>query len=180
MNLRLLSVLLAVGLALTLAGCGSSHSDKKANEAYAEGVCSAIDTWSSDVQSLAAGVAGGGDISKSSLQKKLAQFRTATKKLASEIKAVPAPNTSEGKDAKKKVNGLVTQVQSTSAAAQSALAGLPANASLAQIVSALSALAPQLSALTTGAQSTVSSLQQAGTSLSKAFESTSACQKLSR
>lgn len=179
MNFRLLSMLLAVGLAVIVAGCGSSHSDKKANEAYAEGVCSAIDTWSSEVQSLAAGVGGGG-ISKSSLQKKLTQFQTATKNLVSEIKAVPAPNTSDGKDAKKKVNGLVTQVQSTTAAAQSALAGLPANASLAQIVSALSALAPQLTALTTGAQSTVSSLQQAGSSLSKAFESTSACKKLSR
>lgn len=179
MNFRLLSMLLAVGLAVIVAGCGSSHSDKKANEAYADGVCSAIDTWSSEVQSLAAGVGGGG-ISKSSLQKKLTQFQTATKNLVSEIKAVPAPNTSDGKDAKKKVNGLVTQVQSTTAAAQSALAGLPANASLAQIVSALSALAPQLTALTTGAQSTVSSLQQAGSSLSKAFESTSACKKLSR
>src|ERR1700756_6052562 len=173
MNLKLLSMLLAVGLAAVVAGCGSSHPDTKANEAYAAGVCSAIDTWSSEVQSLASGIGGGGS-SKSSLQKKLTQFRTATKNLASEIKAVPAPNTSEGKDAKKKVNALVTQVQSTSAAAQSALAGLPANASLAQIVSALSALAPQLSALTTGAQSTVSSLQQAGSSLSKAFESTSA------
>ncbi len=180
MNLRLPLMLLAIGLAVVVAGCGSSHSDKNANEAYAEGVCSAIDTWSSEVQSLAAGVGGGGGISKSSLQKKLMQFQTATKNLVSEIKAVPAPNTSEGKDAKKKVNGLVTQVQSTTTAAQSALAGLPANASLAQIVSALSALAPQLTALTTGAQSTVSSLQQAGSSLSKAFESTTACKKLSR
>ena len=179
MNFRLLSMLLAVGLAVIVAGCGSSHSDKKANEAYADGVCSAIDTWSSEVQSLAAGVGGGG-ISKSSLQKKLTQFQTATKNLVSEIKAVPAPNTSDGKDAKKKVNGLVTQVQSTTAAAQSALAGLPANAPLAHIVSALSALAPQLTALTTAAQSTLSSLQQAGSSLSKAFESTSACKKLSR
>ena len=179
MNLKLLPLLLAIGLAVVVAGCGSSHSDKKANEAYAEGVCSALDTWTSEVQGITSSI-GGGDISKSSLQKKLTQFQTATKSLVTEIKAVPAPNTSEGKDAKKKVNNLVTQVQGTAGATKAALANLPANASLAQIVSALSSLAPQLSALATGAQSTRSSLQQAGGSLSKAFESSSACRKLSR
>ncbi|MGZ4333371.1 MAG: hypothetical protein ACXVRJ_03770 [Gaiellaceae bacterium] len=178
MNLKLLSMLLAVGLAVVVAGCGSGRSDTKANEAFAEGVCTALDTWTSEINSLTAGVGSG--ISKSSLQKKLTQFQTATKNLVSEIKAVPAPNTSEGKDAKKKVDGLVTQVQATTAAAQAELAKLPSNASLAQIVSSLSTLAPQLTALATGAQSTVSSLQQAGGSLAKAFESARGCSKLSR
>ncbi len=178
MNLKLLSMLLAICLAVMVAGCGSGHSDKKANEAYAEGVCAALDTWTSEINSLAGSVGSG--LSKSSLQKKLTQFQTATKNLVSELRAVPAPNTSEGRDAKKKVDELVAQVQATTTAAQSALAKLPASASLAQIVSALSALAPQLTALTTSAQSTVSSLQQAGGSLSSAFDHTRGCSKLSR
>lgn len=180
MSLKLLSMLLAVGLAVVVTGCGSSSSDTNANATYAEGVCSALDTWSSEVQSLVAGVGGGGGISKSSLQKKLTQFQAATKNLVSDVKRVPVPNTSEGKDAMKKVNGLLAQVQATTAAAQAELAKLPSKASVAQIVSSLSALAPQLTALTTGAQSTVSSLQQSGGPLSKAFESTGACKQLSR
>lgn len=54
MNLKLLTVLLAIGLGVVVAGCGGGgNSDKRANEAYANGVCSAIGTWSTEVKSLA-------------------------------------------------------------------------------------------------------------------------------
>ena len=41
MKLKLLSVVIAFGVAALAAGCGGSNSDKKANEAYASTVSAA-------------------------------------------------------------------------------------------------------------------------------------------
>ncbi|HEX6931023.1 MAG TPA: hypothetical protein VF162_02685 [Streptosporangiaceae bacterium] len=176
MNLKLLSMLLAIVFVVAAAGCGGGNSDKKANEAYASGVCTAIGTWATEVQSLTAVPSGG--ITKASLQQKLTQFQAATKTLISQIKAVPPPNTSEGQSAKKQIDQLATQVQTTSAAVKSAAATLPANATLAQIVQALSKLAPQFQTLQSTAQSTVKAIQSAGGSLADAFKSERSCKKL--
>lgn len=169
--------LLLSALALFAAGCGGGgNSDQKANETYANGVCTAIGSWASQVKSLAT-VPGGG-INKSSIDTKLSQFETATKQLVSQIKAVPAPNTSEGQTAKKQIEQLAAQIQSTSAAVKAAASTLPANATLAQMVSALSKLVPQFQTLQSSAQSTLKTLQSAGGSLADAFKSEPACQKL--
>ena len=168
--------MLLSALALIGAGCGGGHSDKKANEAYANGVCTAIGTWATEVKSLATVPTGG--ITKASLDAKLSQFETATKKLVSQIKAVPPPNTSEGQTAKKQIDQLASQVQTTSTAVTSAASKLPANATVAQMVSGLSKLVPQFQALKSTAQSTVKALQSAGGSLASAFKSERACQQL--
>jgi hypothetical protein len=169
------AVLLSV-LALVAAGCGGGNSDKKANEAYANGVCMAIGTWATEIKSLASVPSSG--ITKASLDAKLSQFETATKKLSSQIKAVPPPNTSEGQTAKKQIDQLASQVQTTSAAVKSAASKLPANTTVVQLVSALSKLAPQFQTLKSSAQSTVKSIQNAGGSLASAFKSERACKQL--
>ena len=169
-------VLLSV-LALAAAGCGGGgNSDKKANEAYANGVCTAIGTWATEVKSLATVPTGG--ITKASLDAKLSQFESATKKLTSQIKAVPPPNTSEGQTAKKQIDQLASQVQTTSTAVKSATSKLPATATVAQMVSALSTLVPQFQTLQSTAQSTVKAIQSAGGSLAFAFKSERACKQL--
>jgi hypothetical protein len=169
------AMLLSV-LALVAAGCGGGNADKKANEAYASGVCTAIGSWVTEVKSLATVPSGG--ITKASIEAKLNQFETATKTLISQIKAVPAPNTSEGQAAKKQIDQLASQVQTTSAAVKSAASQLPAHATVAQIVSALSKLVPQFQTLKSSAQSTVKSIENAGGSLASAFKSERACREL--
>ncbi len=168
--------MLLSALALVAAGCGGGDSDKKANEAYASGVCTAIGSWESEVQSLTTVPTGG--ITKASIDAKLGQFETATNKLISQIKAVPTPNTSEGQAAKKQINQLVTQVRTTSSAVQSAASTLPANPTLTQILSELSTLVPQFQTLTSTAKSTLTTIQTAGGSLADAFKSERACKQL--
>ena len=164
-------------LALVAAGCGGGgNSDKKANEAYANGVCTAIGTWATEVKSLATVPTGG--ITKASLDAKLSQFETATKKLISQIKAVPPPNTSGGQTAKKQIYQLSSQVQTTSTPVKSAASKLPANATVPEMVSALSTLLPQFQTLKSTAQSTVKAIQSAGGSLASAFKSERACKQL--
>ena len=91
---------------------------------------------------------------------------------------MPPPNTSEGQSAKKQIDQLATQVQTTSTAVKSAAARLPANASLAQIVQALSKLAPQFRTLQSTAQATTKTIESAGGSLADAFKSEKSCKKL--
>jgi hypothetical protein len=169
------AMLLSV-LTLVVAGCGGGNADKKANEVYASGVCTAIGSWATEVKSLATVPSGG--INKASIDAKLSQFETATKTLISQIKAVPAPNTSEGQTAKKEISKLAAQVQATSTAVKSAASKLPANPTLAQIVSSLSKLVPEFQTLKSSAQSTVKSIESAGGSLSSAFKSEKACRQL--
>jgi hypothetical protein len=168
-------LLLAV-LVLFAAGCGSS-SDQKANEAYANSVCSAFGSWQQQIKSITSDFSGG--ISKASLQSKITQAETATRMLATQIKAVPPPNTSDGQAAKKQVDQLSTQVTGTLDSAKSAVASIPAGASASAVAVALASLAPQIQSLATTAQDTLKSLQAAKGSLSSAFKSASSCKSLS-
>lgn len=172
---RPLLVVLAV-LALGAAGCGGSSSDTKANEAYANSVCGAIGTWEQQIKSIATDFSGG--ISKASLQSKIAQADTATKTLATQVKAVPPPNTSDGQAAKKQVDQLSSQVTSTVGSAQSAVASIPDNASITTVAAALVPLAPRVKSLVSTAQTTVTSLQGAKGSLASAFKSADSCKSL--
>lgn len=169
-------VLSTLGLVAAGCGSGSGNSDKKANQTYATGVCEAINTWATQVKSLATVPTGG--ITKASLDTKLSQFETATKTLVTEIKAVPPPNTSEGQAARKQIDKLASQVQATSVAVKSASSSLPANATLPEMLSELSRLVPQFRTLQSTAQSTVKTIKSAGGSLASAFNSEQACRKI--
>ena len=68
--------ILGSALMLAAAGCGGSSSDTKANEAYANSVCTAIGGWTTQVKSIASDMSGG--VSKATLQAKLTQVETAT------------------------------------------------------------------------------------------------------
>ena len=69
-NLALLAILALVG-----AGCGGS-SDKKANEAYANSVCTAIGDWQEQIKTIATTFTGG--VTEASLQTKVTQAEDAT------------------------------------------------------------------------------------------------------
>ena len=81
-------VSIAVLVALLVAGCGSSSSsDNKANDAYANSVCTAIGNWGKQVKSIATDFSGG--LSKASLQAKVSNIDSATKSLVNDLKAIP-------------------------------------------------------------------------------------------
>ena len=132
---------------LVVAGCGGSSSDKKANEAYADNVCTAIGTWQQQIKDIATDFSGG--ISKASLQKKLDQAQSATNTLVKDAKAVPPPDTDEGQAAKQQIDQLSSDVKSTVNSAQSALDQMQDDASVATLTAAVALLAPQVQSLAT-------------------------------
>ena len=171
-----LALLAAAALAAPLlAGCGGK-SDKKANEEYANSVCSAIGSWGQQIRGIATDLTGG--ITKSTLETKANQAVDATRSLASQLKSIQAPDTSDGQAAKQQLEQLSSDVTSTVDAVKSAIDGLSASASASTITASLIALAPQVQSLASTAQSTVTSLQEAKGGLSSAFKSSSECKSL--
>jgi hypothetical protein len=167
---------LAGALAFTAAGCGGKSEDQQASETYANSVCSTVADWETQVKSIATDLSGG--VSQASLESKVTQVQSATKSLATDIKNVPPPNTSDGQAAKQQLNQLSTDLEATVAAAQSAVTGLQADASAATVAAAAVALAPQVKTLATSAQSTVSTLQASKGDISSAFKSADSCKSL--
>jgi hypothetical protein len=167
---------LVAALALLAVGCGGQSSDQKANEAYANSVCSSIADWGTQIKSIASDFSGG--ISQASLQSKVAQAESATKSLATQIKAVPPPNTSDGQAAKQQLNQLSSDLETTVGAAQTAVSGIQADASASTVATATAALAPQVKSLSSSVQSTISALQSSKGDLSSAFKSTDSCKSL--
>ena len=162
-------------LAVAVAGCGGS-SDTKANEEYANSVCSAIGNWEQQIKSIATSFSGG--VSQASLQTNVTQAQAATKTLLTQIKAVPPPDTSQGQAAKQQLDQLTTDVNNAVDAANTALTELQANPSAAAVSATVATLAPQVQSLASETNSAISSLKDAGGSLASAFKSTDSCKSL--
>jgi hypothetical protein len=170
-------LVLAGVLALAASGCGGKSADEKANEAYANSVCSDIGNWETQVKSIATDLSGG--VSQASLESKVTQVESATQSLVTDIKAIPPPDTSNGQETKQQLDQLSTDLTTTVAAAKSAVAGLQADASAGTVAAALLTLTPQVKSLATSAQSTISTLQDSKGDLSSAFKSADSCDSLS-
>jgi hypothetical protein len=166
--------LLAV-LALLAGGCGGS-SDTKANEAYANSVCTAIGSWEQQIKSIATSL--GGAVSKASLESSVTQAEAATKTLVGQIKAVKPPDTSQGQAAKQQLDQLTTDINDTVNAAKTALTQVQANASAAAISAIVATFAPQVQSLMSETKSAISTLKSAGGALASAFKSTDSCKSL--
>ena len=162
-------------LTLVAAGCGGS-SDTKANEAYANSVCTAIGSWEQQIKSIATSFSGG--VSQASLQMSITQAETATKTLLTQMRAVPPPDTSQGQAAKQQLDQLTTDINNTVDAANTALTELQANPSAAAVSATVATLAPQVQSLASETNSAISSLKGAGGSLASAFKSTDSCTSL--
>ena len=162
-------------LAVVAAGCGGS-SDTKANEAYANSVCSAIGNWEQQIKSIATSFIGG--VSQASFQASITQAEAATKTLVTQIKAVPPPDSSQGQAAKQQLDQLTTDINNTVDAASTALTQVQANPSAAALSATVATLAPQVQSLASETNAAISTLKDAGGSLASAFKSTDSCKSL--
>jgi len=170
------AALLLVVVTLAAAGCGG-NSDKKANEAYANNVCKAVGSWETQIKSIATSF--NGDVSKSAVQSKVGEAKAATKQLATDIAAVPPPDTDAGRAAKQQLDQLATDANKSVTAAQTAVGKIQADASVAEITATLVALVPQLKTLADSTSTAIASLKDAGGSLASAFKSAGSCKSLS-
>jgi phage-related protein len=179
--LRAALVTLVVAAAVLAAGCGKSSSTSSSSSSpsdWANGLCSALATWSSSVKSAANSLKGG-NVSESSLKSAAGDIKDASNTLVDDLKGLGKPNTTGGQQAKDAVDQLSSEVKTDVGKMQSAVDN--ASGGLSGAVAAATSVTATLSTMGTQINSTASKLQQADAKgeLQKAFKDAPACSSLS-
>jgi hypothetical protein len=165
---------LIVGASLALlAGCGGD--EPSASEDYADSVCSSLSTWVTDVQETIQSLTDQGlATSRDDIQAALTQTSESTDTLVNDIEQLGTPDTEDGQEAKRELDGLTTQLEQQLDMIEEALAsGAGVTAIAAQVSTAVSAAA---NAVNTTFQN-LQGLKPAG-ELRDAFESSDECNSL--
>src|SRR6266550_5664121 len=109
----LLAISSLVVLAFLAAGCGGGgggSSDTKSAQDWADGVCSAINTWSDSLKSAGQSLSGG-NLSKSSLESAGNDVKDATAQLKDDLNGLGKPDLSSGDKAQQSVDDLSNKIQ---------------------------------------------------------------------
>jgi hypothetical protein len=173
-------VLVAAGAAFgVLVGCGgsSSHNSTTASTtvsstAYADGLCSAFQTYEKAVKSAGQKLTGG-NLSKNGLQSAAKDVETATQTFLSDVKGLGTPETAAGKQAKQSVDQLATDLKKDVDVVQSAIKGI---SGVSGIPGALATIGATASSAKTQVTSTVADLKNLPSGeLRDAFKNSSTC-----
>jgi ABC-type transporter Mla subunit MlaD len=165
-------------LAVVAAGCGGGAS---AEEKWADSVCAPVGTWKSQIQKstdeIREKVRSPGAGTLAAVQGDVQEAIDATQKLGSDLKALDAPNTDSGAQAKQRLDSLADQLQTTAAQANQTVQGVPDSATLSQTIQQLAPLAAALQSLASSASSTLDSIQASSTKLKDGFEKADSCEQ---
>ena len=98
--------------ALLAAGCGSSSdaSDATPTTEWADGLCSSITTWQSQITSIVDSLKGG-NLSQDSLTAAVDDAEEATRNFTTSLKSLGRPDTEAGQQAQDSVDELTTQIE---------------------------------------------------------------------
>jgi hypothetical protein len=145
--------------------------------AWANGLCSSVQTWLDSVNSTVKGLKGAGSLDAATTQAKTG-VQTATDTLQSSVDALGTPSTGDGPKARNAIDDLVTQLQNLSTSIQQTLSDpgstpVEVAGSLAQVGSDIGKAADAVK--NTG--TTLKGLKPNG-QLKKAFQKSASCQKL--
>ena len=167
-------VVLLVAAVVALAGCGGDDGPS-ASEDYANGVCSSLSTWVTDVQESVQSLTDAGlATSREDIQSAYDQAKDATDTLGNDLEQVGPPETEDGQEAKSQLDGLMTQLRQQLDLIQQALeSGGGLTAIAATVSTAVSAAA---NAVNTTYQN-LQGLDPAG-ELRDAFENSDDCNSL--
>jgi hypothetical protein len=172
--LAMLVLVLAV-----VAGCGGGGTS--AEETWAEEVCTSIATWRTEVESIvnnATEAITEPGATRADVEAAVESGLDATQTLGDELRTAVPPDTPEGQEAKAALDGFLDKVQQSDDEVRAAIAGLPENAGLAQIVAELSGLATGLQQTVESGRTLVTDIQELGSALKDGFENADSCQEL--
>jgi hypothetical protein len=173
-------VIAVVALAALAAGCGgksSSSSQSTSAADWANGLCSAVSTWSTSVQTTTTSLKG--NVTESSLKSASAEVTKATDRLETDLKGLGTPDTESGKKAKETVDTLTGQLKTDAQTIDKAVKEVSGTSSALQAVSTISSTLVTVGDQVTTAFTSVQQLDTKG-ELDKAFRDSEECKKLSK
>lgn len=142
------AALTIVAVALAVSGCGSSKKETSPAVAWADGVCSAVTTYKTSLETTAT-IVKKGTFSKSALNDAADSVKNATETFVTTVKDLGAPDTPSGQTVKKTIDDLASSLQEAAQTIQDATSG-----------SALSAVSTVSTALVTAQSQIATALDQ--------------------
>jgi hypothetical protein len=163
-------------LAVLAAGCGGggSSNDTTSAQDWADGVCSAINTWTDSLSSASQSLSGG-NLSENSLTGATDDVKDATAQLKDDLSGLGAPDTESGDQAKQSIDELSTSIQQGVDTIDGAVKDATSGGS---ILAAVTTATSTLSTMGTQVQTTFGELEQLGGELESAFKNASSCKSL--
>jgi hypothetical protein len=162
-------------LAVLAAGCGGGGGGNETMSAqdWADGVCSAINTWTDSLRSAAQSVSGG-NLSENSLTQASSDLNDSTAQLTDDLSGLGKPDLSSGDKAKESVDELSSNIQQGVDKIDSAIKDAKSGGGL---VTALSTVTSTISTMGSQVQTAFSELEKLdpGGELESAFKDASSC-----
>lgn len=166
-------VALLVVLAVVASGCGAKKPKTAAD--WADGFCSAVQTWENSLDSAKNEFAS--NPSKDTLKSAATDAKSATTKVVADVRRLGKPPTDDGAEAQRQIDDLTSKVQQSEKTIETAVKSVN---SLSNALNAATIVSTNLQTLHQEATTTFNNLKQLdpGGELSSAFEDSSTCQSL--
>jgi len=167
-------------LGVLAAGCGGggggSSSSTKSPQEWADGVCSAISTWSDSLQSASQSVTGG-NLSENSLKQAANDLKDSTAQLKDDLDGLGKPDLESGDKAKEEVDTLSSNISDGVDKIDGALKDVQNGGG---IVNAVTTVTSTISTMGTQVQTTFTDLENLDPKgeLESAFKNASSCKSL--
>ena len=164
--------------ALVAAGCGSSDdtSDTTPTTEWADGLCSSITTWQSEITTIVNSLKGG-NLSQDSLTAAVDDAEEATRNFTTSLKSLGRPDTEAGQQAQESVSELTTQIDDDMTKIQDAVS----NASgLAGVIAAVPTITSTIQSAGNQVADTISGFEEldAKGELESAFKDADSCEDM--
>jgi hypothetical protein len=178
-------VVAVVALATLAVGCGgknsrSSQSTSAASTSapdWANGLCSAVSTWSTSVQTTTTSLKG--NVTEDSLKSASAGVTKATDEFVNDLKGLGTPDTDSGKKAKETLDTLAGQLKTNVQTIDKAVKEVSGTSSALTAVSTVSSTLVTVGDQVTTAFTSIQQLDTKG-ELDQAFRNSEECKKLSK
>jgi hypothetical protein len=172
-------VIAVVALATLAAGCGGKSSSSQSTSAadWANGLCSAVSTWSTSVRTQTTSLKG--NVTEDSLKSASAEVTKATDKFVDDLKGLGTPDTESGKKAKETLDKLGGQLKTDAQTIDKAVKDVSGTSGALQAVSTVSSTLVTVGDQVTTAFTSIQQLDTKG-ELDKAFKDADACKALNK
>jgi hypothetical protein len=178
MRARLLLVTVVAALALVAAGCGGGDESSTSTTAeWADGFCTAVTTWTDELQRIRDELGDPTSVSIDSLQQAANEAEAATDSFVQDVRDLGRPETESGQAVEDSLQTLAGTVETENADLKAAVEDA---SGISGVASAVTAIGTSLTAMGTAFEQALTAIQNADADgeLETAFEQTESCNEL--
>jgi hypothetical protein len=163
--------------ALSVAAAGCGGDDQSSAEQWADSVCTDLNTWADSITTTITGVMSKGlGVTSSDLSVAANQAKSATSRLADDLREIGPPDTESGDQAQQQLQQLGDGLEQHANKARELVDS--GSSSAAGLAATARSVLVEIGAAADEVKSALTSLQQAGEDIRSGIESSDACSQL--